>query len=203
MKKNVLKRINIKKGFSLLEVLIVIALLAIVSGIGVFSFGGVNKGAEFRANKSTVIEYIEKIRFRAYSDGKHYKVIMDNSGNNITLATYEPDAANTKWRDINLNRRCHCYSGTGSATAECNQAFSNVAVSSLTAISSLNKTVERMNVKVCDDENCGTAEDPPSGGIAFCFLSDGTTTKRDFFRISNTAEDLSSVLTLNNTGYVQ
>ena len=92
---------------------------------------------------------------------------MDNSGNNITLA-YEPDAANTKWRDINLNRRCHCYSGTGSATAECNQAFSNVAVSSLTNFK-FNKTVERMNVKVCDDENCGTAEDPPSGGIAFVF----------------------------------
>jgi prepilin-type N-terminal cleavage/methylation domain-containing protein len=200
-KKHKKNNLIFKKGFSLIEVLIVIALMAVVSSIGIFSFGGANKGAQFRASKSTVVEYIERIRFKAYSDGKHYKVFINNSGANLTLSTYEPDSNNIKWRDINLNRRCNCYSGTGAGTAECNQAFSNVSVSSLTAIASLNKTVEQLNVKVCNNADCDTETNVPSGGIEFCFLSDGTSTEREFFKISG--NDLSTILTLNNTGYVQ
>ena len=87
--------------------------------------------------------------------------MMQNSGNNINLKVYEPDTNNVRWRDLDLNRRCNCQSGDSSDDT-CDNAFSNVAVSSLTSLSDYDKTIERVSLKDCDDENCTTEDNDES-----------------------------------------
>ena len=187
-----------KKGITLIELLVIIAILGIFSGIGYVSFTSIDSGSTLRANKENLKSYIEEIKFKAFSDGKHYKVIMENSGNNINLKLYEPDTNNVRWRDLDLNRRCNCQSGDSSDDT-CDNAFSNVAVSSLTSISDYDKTIERVSLKDCDDENCATEDDDD---IELCFLYDGSSPRDKFFKLVG-GEGLFVIFKLNKTGFLE
>jgi prepilin-type N-terminal cleavage/methylation domain-containing protein len=187
-----------KKGITLIELLVIIAIIGIFSGIGYVSFTSIDSGSVLRANKENLKSYIEEIKFKAFSDGKHYKVIMENSGNNINLKLYEPDTNNVRWRDLDLNRRCNCQSGDSSDDT-CDNAFSNVAVSSLTSISDYDKTIERVALKDCDDENCNTEDDD---NIELCFLYDGSSPRDKFFKLVG-GEDLFVIFKLNKTGFLE
>ena len=187
-----------KKGITLIELLVIIAIIGIFSGIGYVSFTSIDSGSVLRANKENLKSYIEEIKFKAFSDGKHYKVIMENSGNNINLKLYEPDTNNVRWRDLDLNRRCNCQSGDSSDDT-CDNSFSNVAVSSLTSISDYDKTIERVSLKDCDDENCNTEDDDD---VELCFLYDGSSPRDKFFKLVG-GEDLFVIFKLNKTGFLE
>jgi len=123
---------------------------------------------------------------------------MENSGNNINLKVYEPDTNNVRWRDLDLNRRCNCQSGDSSDDT-CDNAFSNVAVSSLTSLSDYDKTIERVALKDCDDENCTTEDDDD---VELCFLYDGSSPRDKFFKLVG-GEDLFVIFNLNKTGFLE
>ena len=103
-----MSHLTTSKGITLIELLVIVAILGIFSGIGYVSFTSVDTGSNFRANKETITSYLERIRFKAFSDGKHYKVRLENVGNDMQIKLYQPDSSNIKWRDLNLNRRCNC-----------------------------------------------------------------------------------------------
>jgi|TARA_Y100000389_G_scaffold106600_1_gene103554 prepilin-type N-terminal cleavage/methylation domain-containing protein len=190
--------LNSSRGITLIELLVVIGILGIFSGIGFVSFNSIDSGSNLRSNKEIVKSYLEQIRSKAFSDGKHYKVTMENSGNDVNLKLYEPDFSNTKWRDLNLNRRCACYSGIGNADTSCNQSFSNVSISSLTSIQNFDKKVKNLEIKNCNNLSCAIETPAP---VEFCFLYDGTSPQDKFFKIGNSNLDL--ILKVNKTGYVE
>jgi len=187
-----------KKGITLIELLVIIAIIGIFSGIGYVSFTSIDSGSTLRSNKENLKSYIEEIKFKAFSDSKHYKIIMENSGNNINLKVYEPDTNNVRWRDLDLNRRCNCQSGDSSDDT-CDNAFSNVAISSLTSLSDYDKTIERVSLKDCDDENCTTEDDDD---VELCFLYDGSSPRDKFFKLVG-GEDLFVIFNLNKTGFLE
>ena len=187
-----------KKGITLIELLVIIAIIGIFSGIGYVSFTSIDSGSTLRSNKENLKSYIEEIKFKAFSDSKHYKIIMENSGNNINLKVYEPDTNNVRWRDLDLNRRCNCQSGDSSDDT-CDNAFSNVDISSLTSLSDYDKTIERVSLKDCDDENCTTEDDDD---VELCFLYDGSSPRDKFFKLVG-GEDLFVIFNLNKTGFLE
>ena len=187
------------KGITAIELLVVIAIIGIIASIGYVTSSSVDTVAAFKSSKEEFKSYLEEIRFKAVSSGKHYKVVMENSGNDVTLKLYEPDSGNVKWRDLALNRRCNCYSGTGNADTSCDQAFSNSAVSSLTSISEYDKTIKNLELVGCDDLNCGTETPAP---ITLCFLFDGNSPMDEFFKVTG-AGSYEEVFKLNRTGYVE
>ena len=140
-------------GMSAIELLVVIAIIGIIASIGYVSSRSVDTASVFRADREEFKSYLEEARFKAVSNGKHYKVLMQNSGDDITLKLYEPDSGNVKWRDLALNRRCGCYSGTGHSDATCNNAFSNSALSSLTSISEYDKTIDNIELVGCNNSS--------------------------------------------------
>ena len=56
-----------KKGITLIELLVIIAILGIFSGIGYVSFTSIDSGSTLRANKENLKSYIEEIKFKAFS----------------------------------------------------------------------------------------------------------------------------------------
>ena len=184
-----------KKGMTLVEILIVIALMGIIGAIGFAGFGGISSGSQFASNKAALTDYLKDARYRSYSEGKPIKVILEVSGDDYTLKTYEPTG--TRWRDINLNRRCDCAIGDVSGT-DCDNAFSNVALASMTSDTDLDKTVEQTLITTCDDANC---TNELANIVEMCFLPDGTSPSAQWFKIYD--DDLSQIFRLNNTGYVE
>ena len=187
-----------KKGITLIELLVIIAILGIFSTIGYVGFSSIDSGSNLNSHKQTLVNYLEEIKFKSFSDGKHYKVVLENSANDVVVNLYEPDTSNVKWRDLNLNRRCNCQSGDSSDDT-CDNSFSNVAVSSLTAISNYTKTLENLSIKNCDNQNCDNETNPP---VEICFLYDGSSPQEKFFKLVG-KEDLNIILKLNNTGHVE
>ena len=60
--------LNVSKGVTLIELLVIIAILGIFSGIGYVSFSSIDSGSSFRSNKEIIKSYLEQIRFKAFSD---------------------------------------------------------------------------------------------------------------------------------------
>tara|TARA_B100001939_G_scaffold156838_1_gene135513 strand:+ start:155 stop:730 length:576 start_codon:yes stop_codon:yes gene_type:complete len=186
-------------GMSAIELLVVIAIIGIIASIGYVSSRSVDTASVFRADREEFKSYLEEARFKAVSSGKHYKVLMQNSGDDITLKLYEPDSGNVKWRDLALNRRCGCYSGTGHSDTTCNNAFSNSALSSLTSISDYDKTIDNIELVGCNNSSCSTETSPP---ITLCFLYDGSSPSDAFFKLKG-AGSFENIFKLNKTGYVE
>ena len=73
------------KGITAIELLVVIAIIGIIASIGYVTSSSVDTVAAFKSSKEEFKSYLEEIRFKAVSSGKHYKVVMENSGNDVTL----------------------------------------------------------------------------------------------------------------------
>ena len=194
-----MSHLTVSKGITLIELLVIVAILGIFSGIGYVSFTSVDTGSNFRANKKTISSYLERIRFKAFSDGKHYKVRIENVGNDMQIKLYQPDSSNVKWRDLNLIRRCNCWSGTGNSDTNCNNAFSNSSISSLTEVDGFTKDLKKINIKNCNNSSCGTETDPP---VDLCFLYDGSSPRDTHFKLTNN-DELNLIIKLNKTGYAE
>ena len=59
-----MSHLTASKGITLIELLVIVAILGIFSGIGYVSFTSVDTGSNFRANKETISSYLERIRFK-------------------------------------------------------------------------------------------------------------------------------------------
>ena len=58
-----------KKGITLIELLVIIAILGIFSGIGYVSFTSIDSGSTLRSNKENLKSYIEEIKFKVKLEG--------------------------------------------------------------------------------------------------------------------------------------
>lgn len=188
-----------RKGITLIELLIVIAIMGIIGSIGTIGYQSFVSGSSFGSNKTILLKYLEKIRFNAFADSIHYKVTLSNSSGDLLLKVYEPDSANIKWRNLDLNRRCECHSGTNTADSTCTNSFSNSPLSSLTSKSVYDETLEGLSVKSCTSNTC-TSETTET--IELCFLYDGSSPIDQHFKITGFS-NMTSILTLNKTGYVE
>ena len=184
-----MSHLTTSKGITLIELLVIVVILGIFSGIGYVSFTSVDTGSNFRANKETITSYLERIRFKAFSDGKHYKVRLENVGNDMQIKLYQPDSSNIKWRDLNLNRRCNCWSGTGNSDTNCNNAFSNSSISSLTEVDGFTKDLKKV---VCGAANA-------KEGLITIY---GSSPRDTHFKLTNN-EELNLIIKLNKTGYAE
>jgi len=80
-----LKRPELPEGYSLVELLVVISVIAIVTAIAVFSFTNTREmyNADDAANK--VVNYFREANSRAVSNHHSYRVTINNSTNTISL----------------------------------------------------------------------------------------------------------------------
>jgi prepilin-type N-terminal cleavage/methylation domain-containing protein len=191
--------LNHSKGFTLIELIVIIAMMGIVSTLGYISFTSQGKDTKFLTKNTQIKQYLSDIRFKAYNEGLHHKVRIENSGSDLTLKTYTPETnlTSNNRQDLNLNRRCNCVSGTSASDTSCNNSFSTSVITSLSSITNLDKTITGLNAKVCSNANCTNESNPP---IELCFLFDGTSPQADYFKI--TGEGQSKIYALWETGYV-
>ena len=61
----------LKKGITLIEILVIIAILGIFSTIGYVSFNSIDSGSNLSSHKQNLMNYLERIKFKAFSDGQH------------------------------------------------------------------------------------------------------------------------------------
>ena len=194
-----MSHLTTSRGITLIELLVVVAILGILTSIGTIGYQSFVSGSNFGSNKTILLKYLQKVRFNAHADNKHYKVTLSNSSEDLLLKVYEPDSTNVKWRDLNLNRRCGCYSGVNTGNSNCSNTFSNSAVSSLTSIAEYDETLEGLNVKSCTSDSCSS---PVSETIELCFLYDGSAPTTKYLKITGASDDI-AIITHNKTGYVE
>src|SRR5262252_1084265 len=80
-----LKRLEQPEGYSLVELLVVISVIAIVTAIAVFSFTNTREmyNADDAANR--VVNYFREANSKAVSNHHSYRVTINNSTNTISL----------------------------------------------------------------------------------------------------------------------
>ena len=93
-------------GFSLIEFLVIIAIIGIFATLGTQGYRSIITGADTAKAGTELVQHLNDIRFRAFSENKHYKVQIVNGDNNTIIEVYEPDDSNYEWKDIELVRRC-------------------------------------------------------------------------------------------------
>lgn len=194
-----MSHLTTSKGITLIELLVVVAILGILTSIGTIGYKSFVSGSSFGSNKTILLKYLQKVRFNAHADNKHYKVTLSNSSGDLSLKVYEPDSANIKWRDLNLNRRCGCYSGVNTGDSNCSNTFSNSALSSLTSITQYDETLKGLSVKTCTSDSCTS---PVSETVELCFLYDGSAPTTKYFEITGSSYG-NAIITHNKTGYVE
>ena len=115
-------------GFSLIEFLVIIAIIGIFATLGTQGYRSIITGADTMKAGTELVQHLNDIRFRAFSENKHYKVQIRNESNNAIIEVYEPDDDHKKWKDIDLVRRC-ASQFDGSPEEECEDTFCNSAIS--------------------------------------------------------------------------
>jgi prepilin-type N-terminal cleavage/methylation domain-containing protein len=73
------------EGFSLIELLIVISVIAIVTGIAVFQFAGSREAYNAEDAAYKVMNYFREANSRAVSDHHSFRVTINTSSNTISL----------------------------------------------------------------------------------------------------------------------
>lgn len=77
-----------EKGFTLVEILVVLVIISIVSAIGYPSFANISQRAEFKAEVSNLVGQLQRARFEAIKTHSYvvvqaslngYKIFLDNS----------------------------------------------------------------------------------------------------------------------------
>ena len=194
-------------GFSLIEFLVVIAIIGIFSTLGVQGYRSIITGADTMKAGTELVQHLNDIRFRAFSENKHYKVKIVNGDNNTTIEVYEPDDDNSKWKDIDLVRRCAWqFNENDGVEEECINTFCNSDIElSLKVVP--DKIINKININKCINNDCtGTTDDP----VQICFLFDGTIALPEgadnnilYLKSESTSNDNFSLNKIHKTGYVE
>ena len=186
---------KISKGFSLLEVLVIIAIIGIVSTYGISSFTNTASDTEFRKGDILTENFIEEIKNKAFTDNKPYKIYLENNADSIEMKVYAPNG--TAWFDPSLTRMCDCHVGINSGHSICSNVFLD-SISGQTP--SATKIINGLNVKKCNNENCSTES---SAVIELCLLSNGSAARTNYFKLKDTNSNNSKVKKFYKTGYVE
>ena len=188
--------INSSSGFSLAEVLVVIAIISIMAAIGIADFTSVSVGSRFGANHARLMSVINDYRYLAFVGSKPYKFILDNQGENLRVRIFEPTSS--VWRNKNLMRRCDCQMGAitdASLNANCSNTFA--ASSSPTPLDT--KTIEDFKIKKWNPDS-STEEEV---AVKFCFLADGSAARDYYFKLEDKSSILYKIKKINKTGHAE
>ena len=156
-----------KNGFSILELMITIAVISIIAGIGYPAIGNFGKGENYQSDLATIRGQINIVRQFALENGHAYrlKIVNDDNKNNSSLEVWRAQGINRFNTEYHKSTDIPC-SDFGGSDSE------GVLETELT------KQLEYFVIKKCKLDSLGNIEGscrPVSKtDNYFCFLPDGS-----------------------------
>ena len=200
-------------GFSLIEFLVIIAIIGIFATLGTQGYRSIITGADTAKAGTELVQHLNDIRFRAFSENKHYKVQIDNEDNYTTIEVYEPDDDNSKWKDIDLVRKC-AWEFNGTTVADnCLDTFCNSTINPTREVLPA-KVIQKININKCINSECSQTI---ATAVKICFLFDGTIALPEndphllegadnnilYLKSESTSNENFSLNKIHKTGYVE
>ena len=208
------------EGYSLIELLVVIAIIGIFATLGTQGYRSIITGADTMKAGTELVQHLNDIRFRAFSENKHYKVQIVNGDNNTIIEVYEPDDSTYEWKDIELVRRCAWQFNGSEYTSveiaeECINTFCNSAIVAADKVPP-DKIINGINIYKCINNDC-TQTTQADNDVQICFLFDGTIALHQndlelrpgadnnilYLRSQSVSNDNFSLNKIHKTGYVE
>jgi len=206
------------KGVSLIELMVITAIIGVFATLGTVGYRSMITGSDFNSNKTEFLQYLNDIRYRAFSENTHFRIQITNNDNDATITVYRPLQTNFKWTDVDYIRRCAWLYNEDSDEYlegyedECAPSFCNFNINEAEGIAlpiadDLNtETIDRINIYKCNNEACTSpSDDPPN----ICYLFDGTVALPEsdnnilFLEIKSTSDEIASINSIYKTGYVE
>jgi prepilin-type N-terminal cleavage/methylation domain-containing protein len=156
-----------KNGFSLLELMITIAVISIIAGLGYPAIGNFGKGENYQSDLATIRGQINIVRQFALENGHAYrlKIVNDDNKNNSSLEVWRAQGINRFNTEYHKSTDIPC-SDFGGSDSE------GVLETELT------KQLEYFVIKKCKLDSLGNIEGSCRPVSAtdnyFCFLPDGS-----------------------------
>ena len=193
-------------GFSLIEFLVIIAIIGIFATLGTQGYRSIITGADTMKAGTELVQHLNDIRFRAFSENKHYKIQITNGANDATLRVYRPDDAKHKWKDIDLVRKCAWEFNGTTIEDNCVDTFCNSTINQTLEVLP-EKVIQKININKCKNSECS---ETITDVVKICFLFDGTIALPKgegnnflYLKSVSTSNDNFSLNKIHKTGYVE
>ena len=203
-----MNKYHYSKGLSLIEILVIIAIIGIFATLGTQGYQSMITGSTFGSNKTEFLQYLNDVRHKSFSEKKHHRIQITNDAGKVTIELYEPIDTSLQWRDIDFVRSC-AWQYIGDVIPGCEEAFCNSDIDDPlynTEITEHEKIIEKINIKKCDNQAC---QHPSAAPVNICYLFDGTValSQNDinnivYVEIKSTSDSLFSIDKIYKTGYV-
>ena len=151
-----------KNGFSILELMITIAVISIIAGIGYPAIGNFGKGENYQSDLATIRGQINIVRQFALENGHAYrlKIVNDDVDNKSSLQV---------WKAQGLNRfNTEFHESTDPPCSEFGSTNENGTLET-----ELTKELQYFTIKKCNSLN-GNCSPVIAADNYFCFLPDGS-----------------------------
>ena len=204
-----MNKYHYSKGLSLIEILVIIAIIGIFATLGTQGYQSMVTGSTFGSNKTEFLQYLNDVRHKSFSEKKHHRIQITNDVGKVTIELYEPIDTTLQWRDIDFVRSC-AWQYIGAFIPGCEEAFCNsddIGNPELyPPITGYQKIIEKINIKKCDNQAC---QNPLPAPVNICYLFDGAValSQNDinnivYVEIKSTSDSLYSISEIYKTGYV-
>ena len=156
-----------KNGFSILELMITIAVISIIAGIGYPAIGNFGKGENYQSDLATIRGQINIVRQFALENGHAYrlKIVNDDNKNNSSLEVWRAQGINRFNTEYHKSTDIPCSDFGGSGSEGVRET-------------ELTKQLEYFVIKKCKLDSLGNIEGSCRPVSAtdnyFCFLPDGS-----------------------------
>ena len=151
-----------KNGFSLLELIITVAVLSIIAGLGYPAIGNFGKVENYESDLATIRGQISIVRQISLESGRAYRlrVVNDDANNNSSLEV---------WRAQGLDRfNTEFHKSTNPPCSEFGSTDDNGIQET-----ELTKELQYFTIKKCNSLN-GNCSPVIAADNYFCFLPDGS-----------------------------